>query len=221
MTIAVADVEALIRQGMQAINAQNAVAMTAHQRVERACPEGQGCTPARDAARTDDALARGRIAAEQVTLNAAAGLLVNLNAQYALAVRAEAQAAAQVANGINSDHAVMDYGEILHAASDAAGLVVSLAVAEVNPLAAVTGVVTVVGEIVGVAGNGPDADALILQGLQGVSQQPRPSRSPRHCSSRAWMYGSSASPATSACSPTGSAPSSPTCAPRSATWARR
>ena len=30
---------------------------------------------------------------------------------------------------------------------------------------------TVAGEIVGVAGNGPDADAVILQGLQGVSQQ--------------------------------------------------
>ena len=186
LSIAVGDIEGLVREGMQTINAQNNVALENHRAVERACP-GSDCQARRDAARDDAAVARGRVAAQEASLAAAGALLAIANVRYGDAVQAEAQAAAQIANGVTSYFAVMDYGEVLHAASDAAGLVLSLAVAEVNPIAAVTGVVTVVADILGVATTGPDADALILEGLQGVSQAAlgvrrrdgRPVRGPR------------------------------------------
>ncbi|HEY6891027.1 MAG TPA: hypothetical protein VI300_24705, partial [Solirubrobacter sp.] len=170
LSIPVGDIETRIRNGLNTINAQNGIAMTDHRTVVQTCP-GAGCQDSRDGAREDAALARGRIAAEQATLAASGALLAQINARYAEAIQAEAQAAAQVANGVNSYFAAQDYGEILHAASDAAGLVLSLAVAQVHPVAAVTGVVSVVAEILDASAAGPDANALILQGLQGVSQQ--------------------------------------------------
>jgi hypothetical protein len=170
LTISTADVEDLVRQDIDAIDAQNTVAQQAHDAVVQACP-GVNCQARRDDAKADDTLARGKIAAEQISVTAAGALLAQIDARFADAVQAEAQAAAQVADGVNSYLAATDYGELLHAASDAAGLVLSLAVAEVNPTAAVTGLVTTTADILGPSNLGPDGNELILEGLQGISHQ--------------------------------------------------
>jgi len=155
LTASTADLESSVRQGIEAIDAQNTVAQQAHQAVMQACP-GVDCQARRDDAKADDTLARGKIAAEQISLTADGALLAQIDARFGDAVQAEAQAAAQVADGVNSYLAATDYGEILHAASDAAGLVLSLAVAEVNPTAAVTGLVTTTADILGLANIGPE-----------------------------------------------------------------
>jgi hypothetical protein len=170
LTIAVGDVEDRVRTALDTINAQNAVAIDNYRTVVQTCP-GAGCEHSREVAREDAALARGRIAAEEASLAAAGALMRVRNARYADAIQAEAQAAAQIANGVNSYYARSAYGEIVHSTSDAAGLVLSLAVAQVNPLAAVTGVVTIVGSILDESVGSADADALILEGLQDVSGQ--------------------------------------------------
>ncbi|MFL5539189.1 MAG: galactose-1-phosphate uridylyltransferase, partial [Longimicrobiaceae bacterium] len=56
-------------------------------------------------------------------------------------------------------------------AVDVAGLLATLAVAEVDPAAAINGVLNVVQDFINIGVPKPDANALILQGLQGVSQQ--------------------------------------------------
>ena len=170
LTTSVADTEELVRQGMQAVDAQGAVAMQDHTAIARACP-GLSCQAAIDGARDRGAAARETIAARQASLTAAGGVLALSDERYGAAIEAEAQAAAQVANAVNSYYAATDYGQYAHAAADVAGLLSTLAVAEFDPAAAVTGVLNVVGDVVGVAITGPDANALILQGLQGVSQQ--------------------------------------------------
>ena len=101
----------------------------------------------------------------------AAGLLALLDTRYGAAVRAEAQAAAQVASAVNSYFAATDYNEYVHAAVDVVGLAATLAVAQVDPAAAITGVLNVVRDFVDIGVPQPDANALILQGLQGVSKQ--------------------------------------------------
>lgn len=168
LTVPVKTVEDQVRSGLQTINAQNSVAIDRHRTVEQTCP-GQGCQDSVDAARHDDALARGEIAAREASLAAAGALLRLTNLRYGEAVQAEGQAAAQIANGVNSYFASSDTGDIVHAASDAAGLVLSLAISEVNPIAALTGVVMIVSDALDLAA--PDPNGLILQGLQGVSGQ--------------------------------------------------
>ena len=51
------------------------------------------------------------------------------------------------------------------------GLAATLAVAQVDPAAAITGVLNIVRDFVDIGVPQPDANALLLQGLQGVSKQ--------------------------------------------------
>ncbi|WP_028062941.1 hypothetical protein [Solirubrobacter soli] len=170
LTANVAELEALIRTGLRDLGRQTTDAMDQHRAVVAACP-GVDCQTTRDHAQADGAAARTDIAAQRAALAATSGLLAQADTDYGAAIAAEAQAAAQVAGAVNSYYAATDYGEYIHIAGDVVGLGLSLAESVVNPAAAVTGVITVVGDIVGQTVTGPDANALILQGLQGVSQQ--------------------------------------------------
>jgi hypothetical protein len=170
VTVPVSELEALARSGLGAIGAQTTEAIAQHRDVMAACP-GDGCEAARERAKADDPASRAVIVSQNTALNAVAGLLARVDSDYGAAIGAEAQAATQVAASVNAYFSATDYGLYFHIAADVVGLGASLAVAVVNPAAAVTGVLTVVGDIVGVALTGPDANALILQGLQGVSQQ--------------------------------------------------
>jgi hypothetical protein len=170
LTAKVSDVEALVRDGLQAVGAQSTQAIGDHRNVARECP-GVDCQAYRDQASADGAAGRAAISAQQAAVSAAGGLLEILDARYGAAVQAEAQAAAQVANGVNSYFAATDYNQYIHAAVDVAGLAASLAVAEVDPAAAINGVVNLVHDVVNIGVPRPDANTVILQGLQGVSQQ--------------------------------------------------
>ena len=170
LTVSVSELEALARSGLGAISQQTTVAIAQHRDVMAACP-GDGCDAARDRAKADDPASRAVIVNQGAALTAVAGLLAEVDSDYGAAIGAEAQAATQVAAAVNAYFSATDYGLYFHIAADVVGLGASLAVAVVNPAAAVTGVLTVVGDIVGLALTGPDANALILEGLQGVSQQ--------------------------------------------------
>ena len=154
---------------MQTVGAQSTQAIADHRAIEQACP-GFECQAQRDAARDASAAARREIAEQQAAVTAASGLLRLQNADYGAAVAAEAQAAAQVANAINSYFAAADTAQALHAAGDVAGLLVSLSIAYVDPAAAVSGVVNIVRDVIA-REVGPDANEVILQSLQGISQQ--------------------------------------------------
>ena len=170
LTASVADLEALVRQDMQTVDAQSTAAIADHNSIARVCPGSDLCQAVIDGARDRGLAARTTIAARQASLTAAGSLLATSDAHFAAAVQ-EAQAAAQVANAVNSYFAALDYGQFVHAAGDVAGLLTTLGVAEFDPAAAVTGVLNIVGDVVGASIAAPDANALILQGLQGVSQQ--------------------------------------------------
>ncbi len=170
ITAPVADVEQSVRDGFQDINARSTQAISDHRAVDRECP-GPNCAAYKDFAQTHGAEARAAIGAQETTVAAAGGLLALLDAREGQAVQAEGQAAAQVASAFNSYFAAKDYGQYIHGAADIAGLVATLSVASVDPAAAINGVLNVVHDVINVAAPRPDATALILQGLQGVSQQ--------------------------------------------------
>jgi hypothetical protein len=170
ITTPVADVEKSVRDSLQDINARSTQAINDHRAIGRECP-GPNCATYTDSAQAHGAEARAAISAQETTVAAAGGLLALLDAREGAAVQAEGQAAAQVASAFNSYFAAKDYGQYVHGAADVAGLLATLAVAEVDPAAAINGVLNVVQDVIGVAVPRPDATALILQGLQGVSQQ--------------------------------------------------
>jgi hypothetical protein len=170
LTASVDDLEGLARDGLRAVDAQTTTALDDHAQVVRTCP-GQFCDAYRDRAKADGAAARGAITDQQASLTAVSGLLAQADADLGRALQAEAQGAAQVASSVNAYYAATDYGEYVHLGSDVAGLVIGLAAVEVDPAAAITGVINVVGDIVGVSVQGPDANQLILDGLKGVSMQ--------------------------------------------------
>ena len=169
LTVSVSAVENLVSAGMRTVGAQGAQAIADHRAIERACP-GFECQSQRDAARAASEAARREIAAQQAAVTAASGLLRLQNVDYGAAVAAEAQAATQVANAVNSYFAAADTAQALHAAGDVAGLLVSLSIAYVDPAAAVSGVVNIVRDVIA-REVGPDANEVILQSLQGISQQ--------------------------------------------------
>jgi hypothetical protein len=170
LTKSVAAVEDLVSSGTQTVAAQSTRAIADHRAIAASCP-GVDCAAYSQGAREASAAARRRIAEQQAALTAAGGLLSVEDVEYGKAIAAEAQASAQVANAVNSYFAASDIGEKLHAASDVAGLLVSLSVAYVDPAAAVTGVINIVRDVIARETAGPDANALILEGLRGVSQQ--------------------------------------------------
>src|SRR3954452_12826264 len=171
ITAGVADLEQRVQAGLEAINAVTTQAISDHRDVAAACPDGRSCQASKNAAQAHGAQARQTIAAQQELISADAGLLATFDTQEGAAFQAEGQAAAQVAGAVNSYFAATDYSQYVHGAADVAGLVATLAVAEVDPAAAINGVLNVVQDVIGVAVPKPDTSKLILQGLQGVSQQ--------------------------------------------------
>src|SRR4051794_18931669 len=165
------DVQGLIHDGLQTVGAQTTQAIADHRAIDRACAGGVGCQSARDKAQADGGAARTAITAQLAAVTAAAGLLEPSDRGFAASAMAEAQAAAQVAASVNAYYAAQDYGQYAHLGADVAGLAIGLAAVEIDPAAAISGVLNVVGDVAGVAITGPDANMLILQGLQGVSQQ--------------------------------------------------
>ena len=132
---------------------------------------GRRCQAARDRAEATAPPPARVIASQRAALAAPSGLLGRADVDYSAAIAAEAQAAAQVAARSTRTTRRRIYGEYVHIAGDVVGLGLSLAESVIDPAAAITGVITVVGDIVGETVTGPDANTLILQGLQGVSQQ--------------------------------------------------
>ena len=171
ITASVAGLEHTVQTGLDSINAGTTQAISDHRDVAAACPGGPNCDASKNAAQTHGAQARQTISAQQEIISASAGLLATFDSQEGAAFQAEGQAAAQVASAVNSYLAATDYSQYVHGAADVAGLVATLAVAEVDPAAAINGVLNVVQDIIGVAVPKPDTSKLILQGLQGVSQQ--------------------------------------------------
>src|SRR3954447_23489386 len=170
LTVDVADLEGLAHDGLQSVDAQTTSALQDHAQVARTCP-GDFCDYYRGRAKADGQAGRDAIAGQEASLAAVAGLLAQSDADLGRALQAEAQGAAQVAGAVNAYYAATDYGEYIHLGSDVAGLVIGLAAVEVDPAAAITGVINVVGDVVGVSVKGPDANQLILDGLKGVSTQ--------------------------------------------------
>jgi hypothetical protein len=168
LAVSISAIEDLVSAGMRTVGAQTTQALADHRAIEQACA-GFDC-PRREAARKASEAARRAIAEQQAAVTAAGGLLRLQNTDYGAAVIAEAQAATQVANSINSYFAAADTAQTLHAASDVAGLLVSLSIAYVDPAAAITGVVNIVRDVIA-REVGPDANEVILQSLQGISQQ--------------------------------------------------
>src|SRR3954447_15889913 len=154
LTASVDDLESLVRDGLQAVDAQPTTALQDHAQVGRTCP-GDFCDYYRERAKADGAAGRDAIAGREASLTALAGLLAQSDADLGKALQAEAQGAAQVAGAVNAYYAATDYGEYIHLGSDVAGLVIGLAAVEVDPAAAGTGVINVGGAIAGAAARGP------------------------------------------------------------------
>ena len=171
ITASVADVESTVRAGLNAISAGTTQAISDHRDVAGACPDGPNCQAFKDAAQAHGAEARRTIREQQEILSAAAGLLATFDAGEGTAVQAEGQAAAQVASAVNTYFAATDYNQYLDGAADVVGLVATLSVSEIDPAAAINGALKVVHDLINFGVPKPDANALILQGLQGVSQQ--------------------------------------------------
>src|SRR3954470_8821546 len=138
LTAGVDELEALARDGLQAVNAQTTTALDDHAQIVRTCP-GQFCDAYRDRARADGAAGRSAITDQEASLTAVAGLLAQADADLGRALQAEAQGAAQVAGAVNAYYAATDYGEYVHIGADVAGLVIGLGAVEVDPAAAITG----------------------------------------------------------------------------------
>jgi hypothetical protein len=188
LSTTVDQLEQLVKAGIGAMGAQNCTlengsstscssgALHDAQQVEQACPGGPtdsspGCLAARDQAKTDAATELSTISAQQAATSAAAIALGQASTQLQQADSAEAEAAAQIAD---EENAYLDYGNFQSAEKagfDVVSLIVTLSVAEVDPVAAVGAVLNVVGDAVGFSFSGPDPNTLILQGIQGLSQQ--------------------------------------------------
>ncbi len=167
----VADLEHTVQTGLDALKADTMQAIADHQDVAHVCPDGPTCQASKDAAQAHGARARQTIAEQQEIVSKAAGLLEIIDTNYGTAIQAESQAAAQVASTVNSYFARTDYEQYAHATADVIALVAQLSISEIDPAAAINGALNVVHDFIDIGEPKPDANALILRGLQGVSQQ--------------------------------------------------
>jgi hypothetical protein len=184
----VGDLETVVGNGVATIGQQTCVpsaggtgpvscssgALFDVQQVTQACPNGTGdasaaCQSERETAKGNVTAQLATIASQQAATTAAGGLIAQADANLARAEQASAQAAAQLANDEANYASYQNIQTGEHAAGDVIGLIVSLSVAEVDPVAAVNGVISVIGDVVGFGA--PDANQLILTGLQDISKQ--------------------------------------------------
>jgi hypothetical protein len=143
------------------------------QMVANACQPGpsSACTAAKNQAENDATSELGTITAQQAATAAEANALDQANEALGQSELAESQAAAQVAEQEQEYLAYQSFQQVFKAGSDVAVLAVTLSVSEIDPVAAVTGLLNVIGDALGFGFSGPDPNTIILQGIQNLSQQ--------------------------------------------------
>jgi hypothetical protein len=144
--------------------------------VAQACPNGSsdtsaGCQGARNQTAADATNEVSAINAEQAATAAAAAALDQADRTLGLAEQGEAQAAAQVADEENQYLNYQTTGQFEKTGFDVLTLATTLSVSEIDPVYAVSGLLSVVGDTLGFASGGPDPNTIILQGIQNISQQ--------------------------------------------------
>jgi hypothetical protein len=143
------------------------------QMVAAACQAGASsdCTVARNQAQTNANAELAAIAAQQAATAAAAAALNQADQALGQSELAESQAAAQIADQEQEYIGYQNFQQDLKAGTDVLNLAVTLSVAEIDPVAAVGGLLNVIGDAIGFGFNGPDPNTIILQGIQNLSQQ--------------------------------------------------
>jgi Divergent InlB B-repeat domain len=143
------------------------------QMVSAACQAGAstGCTDAKNQDQSDTNAELATIAAQQAATTAGADALYQADQSLGQSELAEAQAAAQLADQEQQYLAWQSFQGTFKAGTDLVSLAVTLSVSEVDPVAAVTGLLNVIGDALGFSFSGPDPNTLILQGIQNLSQQ--------------------------------------------------
>ena len=143
------------------------------QMVAAACQGGGSttCTDIRNQAENDANAELGVIAAQQAATAAEADALNQADQALGQSELAESQAAAQIAEQEQQYLAWQSFQQTFKAGTDLVTLAVTLSVSEVDPVAAVSGLLNVIGDAIGFGFSGPDPNTLILQGIQNLSQQ--------------------------------------------------
>ncbi|HUA71730.1 MAG TPA: hypothetical protein VMA96_11620 [Solirubrobacteraceae bacterium] len=187
----VGQLETLIDAGVQQIVAQNCTvasgtsgtsptdcasgALHDNQLVSQNCTSpsdmSSNCQAARNQAEGDEPGELATINSQQAATAAEAGALGDADATLGSANAAEAQAAAQLADQENAYLNYQSYQQTEKTVFDVATLAVSLGAAEIDPVAAVGGLLNVVGDAVGFGFGGPDPNTLILMGIQNIAEQ--------------------------------------------------
>src|SRR5438270_3715571 len=141
--------------------------------VTAACQPGASndCTAAKNQAQTNANAELAAIAAQQAATAAAADALNQADQALGQSELAESQAAAQVAEQEQEYLGYQSFQQDLKAGTDVLNLAVTLSVAEIDPVAAVGGLLNVIGDAIGFGFSGPDPNTIILQGIQNLSQQ--------------------------------------------------
>ena len=111
------------------------------------------------------------IANETAAQTAEAGLLGYANAQLQTAEQAAAETSAQISDEENQYLNAQALNMGLKTGEDVVGLVATLSVSEIDPVAAIGALFNVVNDAVGYGVNAPDPNMIIIQGLQNISQQ--------------------------------------------------
>ncbi|HET6869427.1 MAG TPA: hypothetical protein VFH80_26185 [Solirubrobacteraceae bacterium] len=143
------------------------------QMVTAACQAGASsdCTDAKNQAQINANAELAAVAAQQAATAAAADALNQADQALGQSELAESQAAAQVAEQEQEYIGYQNFQQDLKAGTDVLNLAVTLSVSEVDPVAAVGGVLNVLGDAVGFGFSGPDPNTIILQGIQNLTQQ--------------------------------------------------
>ncbi len=143
------------------------------QMVAATCQAGASsdCTDAKNQAQVNANAELAAIAAQQAATAAAADALNQADHALGQSELAESQAATQLAQQEQQYLAYQAFQGQLKAGTDLVNLAVTLSVAEVDPVAAVSGLLNIIGDAIGFGFSGPDPNTLILQGIQNLSQQ--------------------------------------------------
>jgi hypothetical protein len=143
------------------------------QMVAAACQPGASsdCSDARNQAQINANAELAAIAAQQAAAAAAADALNQADQALGQSELAESEAAAQIAEQEQEYVGYQSFQQDLKAGTDVLNLAVTLSVAEIDPVAAVGGVLNVLGDAVGFGFSGPDPNTIILQGIQNLTQQ--------------------------------------------------
>jgi hypothetical protein len=143
------------------------------QMVTAACQAGASsdCTDAKNQAQTNANAELAAIAAQQAATAAAADALNQADQALGQSELAESQAAALLAKQEQEYLGYQSFQQDLKAGTDVLNLAVTLSVAEIDPVAAVGGLLNVIGDAIGFGFSGPDPNTIILQGIQNLSQQ--------------------------------------------------